>query len=57
MKKLKTILKFDTGADGFKFFIIVGIIVAVLILVFGIVFLLTTFWYVWKIKEEMGHQK
>jgi competence protein ComGC len=36
---MKTILKFDTGADGFKKMMIVLAVVAVLVLLFGIYFL------------------
>ena len=36
---MKTILKFDTGADGFKQMMIVLAIIAALVLVFGLYFL------------------
>ena len=36
---MKTILKFDTGADGFKKMIAVLAVVAVVVLLFGIYFL------------------
>lgn len=36
---MKTILKFDTGADGFKKMIIVLAITAVIVLITGIYFL------------------
>lgn len=37
------ILKFDTGADGFKKMIYVLAVTAVLTLIFGMYFLITTF--------------
>lgn len=37
-KKIRTILKFDTGADGFKKMIYVLAVTACLVLVFGIYF-------------------
>jgi len=40
---MRTILKFDTGADGFKGMIYVLIITAIIVLVLGIYFLITTF--------------
>lgn len=36
---MRTLLKFDTGADGFKKMMIVLAIVAALVLIFGIYFL------------------
>lgn len=39
----RTILKFDTGADGFKKMIYVLAFTAVAVLIAGIVFLVTTF--------------
>jgi hypothetical protein len=41
--KLKTILKFDTGADGFLKMIYVLAAMAVVVLICGIYFLSTTF--------------
>jgi hypothetical protein len=41
--KLKTILKFDTGANGFKAMMIVLAGAAVLVLGLGAYFILTTF--------------
>jgi len=43
MKKYKTVMKFDGGADSFKSLIILGIFVAIFILVSGIIFLMTTY--------------
>lgn len=43
MNKYKDVLKFDSGADGFKFMIYVLGICAVLVLILGIYFILTTF--------------
>jgi hypothetical protein len=43
MAKTKNILKFDSGADGFKFMIYVLAICAILVLIFGTYFILTTF--------------
>ena len=40
---MKTILKFDTGADGFKKMIYVLIVTALLLLGLGVYFLLHTF--------------
>lgn len=40
---MRTILKFDTGADGFKKMICVLAVTAVLVLGFGIYFLFTAF--------------
>jgi len=40
---MRTILKFDTGADGFKKMIYVLAFTAVVVLVLGIYFILTTF--------------
>lgn len=40
---MKTILKFDTGADGFKFMIYVLAITAVIVLGAGIYFIVTNF--------------
>ena len=40
---MRTILKFDTGADGFKKMIYVLAVTAVLVLLLGAYFLLTTF--------------
>lgn len=40
---IKTVLKFDTGADGFQMMIYVLIIFAVLLLGFGIYFMISTF--------------
>lgn len=40
---LKTVLKFDTGADGFQMMIYVLIISAISLLGFGIYFLISTF--------------
>ena len=40
---MRTILKFDTGADGFKKMIYVLIFMATLVLALGIYFLITTF--------------
>ena len=42
-KKLKTVMKFDSGADGFQGMIYVLAITAVTVLVLGIYFLLITF--------------
>lgn len=39
--RVKTILKFDTGADGFKKMIYVLAVTAVAVLILGIYFLLT----------------
>jgi|GEM_PF-1315758 len=36
---MKTILKFDTGADGFKKMMVVLAVVAVLVLLFGFYFI------------------
>jgi len=41
--ELKTVLKFDTGADGFQMMIYVLIVFAVCLLSFGMYFLMTTF--------------
>ena len=41
--RLRTLLKFDTGADGFMKMIYVLAATAVLVLVVGIYFLTTTF--------------
>jgi len=41
--KMKTILKFDSGADGFQGMIYVLAITAVVVLVLGIYLLVTTF--------------
>ncbi len=43
MTKEKTVLKFDSGADGFKAMIYVLGFFAVLVLILGIYFLITTF--------------
>jgi len=43
MKPIKTILKFDSGADGFQFMIGVLGVTALLVLGLGIYFLITTF--------------
>jgi len=43
MKKLKTILKFDTGADGFMMMICVLGGLSILLLGFGVYFLVTNF--------------
>jgi len=40
---MKTILKFDSGADGFKAMMIVLGITAVIVLGLGIYFIMTTF--------------
>lgn len=40
---MKTILKFDTGADGFQKMIYVLIFMAVVVLVAGIILIVTTF--------------
>lgn len=40
---MRTVLKFDTGADGFKKMIYVLAFTAVVVLVAGIVFIQTTF--------------
>ena len=40
---MKTILKFDTGADGFQGMIYVLAITALMVLTLGIYFLITTF--------------
>lgn len=40
---MKTILKFDTGADGFKLMCIVLGVFAVLVLVVGIIFIKMNF--------------
>ena len=40
---MRTILKFDTGADGFKKMIYVLAVTAVLVLILGVYFLITTF--------------
>jgi len=40
---MRTILKFDTGADGFKKMIYVLITFAVIVLAAGVYFLITTF--------------
>jgi len=40
---MKTILKFDSGADGFQGMIYVLVITAVIVLALGIYFLVTTF--------------
>ena len=40
---MKTILKFDTGADGFKKMIYVLAFMAATVLIVGIVFIMTTF--------------
>ncbi len=40
---MRTILKFDTGADGFKKMIYVLAFMAVVVLVCGVYFLITTF--------------
>lgn len=42
-KKLRTILKFDTGADGFLKMIYVLIFMSGVLLVCGVIFLLNTF--------------
>ena len=42
-KKLKTVLKFDSGADGFQFMIYVLAFFAVLTLVLGITFIVRNF--------------
>lgn len=44
MTKNKDVLKFDSGADGFKFMIYVLAISAVVTLILGIYFLYTTFY-------------
>lgn len=41
--KLKKILKFDTGADGFLKMIYVLAVSAILLLIFGTYYLVTTF--------------
>ncbi|MCA9406610.1 MAG: hypothetical protein KC684_08730 [Candidatus Omnitrophica bacterium] len=41
--KLKTVLKFDSGADGFQFMIWVLALFAVIVLVAGVYFIVTTF--------------
>ncbi|HLF17877.1 MAG TPA: hypothetical protein VI749_03170 [Candidatus Omnitrophota bacterium] len=43
MKKLKTILKFDTGADGFMMMIYVLGGLCIFLLGFGIYFFVSTF--------------
>jgi len=43
VKKVKTILKFDSGADGFQGMIYVLAGTAVIVLILGIYFLTTTF--------------
>jgi len=43
-KKIKTILKFDSGADGFQGMIYVLAVSATIVLILGIYFLATTFW-------------
>ena len=40
---MRTILKFDTGADGFKKMIYVLAFMAVVVLLAGIIFMMTTF--------------
>jgi hypothetical protein len=40
---MKTILKFDTGADGFQAMIFVLAVTAVVVAILGIYFLVTTF--------------
>lgn len=40
---MKTVLKFDTGAEGFKKMIYVLAVMAGIVLIAGIVFLKTTF--------------
>ena len=40
---MRTILKFDTGADGFKKMIYVLAFTAILVLILGVYFLITTF--------------
>ena len=40
---MRTILKFDTGADGFLKMIYVLAVIAVVVLITGIIFLKTTF--------------
>ena len=40
---MRTILKFDSGADGFQAMIVVLVLTAVAVLGLGIYFLLTTF--------------
>jgi len=43
VKEMKTILKFDTGADGFKRMVYIMVVIAALILGFGIYFLIAVF--------------
>jgi len=43
IKKVKTILKFDSGADGFQGMIYVLAVSAVIVLILGVYFLKTTF--------------
>jgi ABC-type multidrug transport system permease subunit len=43
MNKLRTILKFDTGADGFMKMIYVLAFCAVVVLLLGIYFIMITF--------------
>lgn len=40
---MRTILKFDTGADGFKAMIYVLAFTAVVVLIAGIILIITTF--------------
>lgn len=40
---MRTILKFDTGADGFKAMIYVLVFTAIVVLITGSVFLIITF--------------
>jgi len=43
IKAMKTIMKFDSGADGFQGMIYVLAVTAVIVLSLGIYFLVTTF--------------
>jgi len=43
IKKVKTILKFDSGADGFQGMIYVLAATAIFVLILGAYFLVTTF--------------
>jgi len=43
MNKEKEILKFDSGADGFKYMIGVLTVTAILVLALGVYFIVTTF--------------
>jgi len=40
---MRTILKFDTGADGFRAMIYVLAVTAMIVLILGVYFLITTF--------------